>query len=239
MSRRRKGTAAAAGLGVMEGVGVPVVVGELEGVGVPDGVPDGVGLPVTVCEGVDELEGDWGVVGLLDGVGLVEPVWDGVGLVEPVWDGVGLFDGVGLVEPVWDGVGLFDGVDVPEGVSEGDAVLEGVGVKRRLTESTVWMFDATDAPQMSWLIAGTMGSAVRIVKFALEAGDEELTVAPTGPPVHVPPLKGSAAPTGWSAVVASVHETRRICVTGTPVALAKEQRIAVMFASVSVAFPAS
>ncbi len=53
-------------------------------------------------------------------------------------------------------------------------------------------------------------------------------------------FKASVAATEWEVELhASVHDTRRTCDTGTPVALAKEQRISVMLVSERMVLRAS
>jgi hypothetical protein len=56
---------------------------------------------------------------------------------------------------------------------------------------------------------------------------------------QVPWLRGSVAETGWTTLFASVHETKRARDTGTPVALASEQRTSVMLESERTTLPPS
>jgi hypothetical protein len=125
------------GVGVREGVSVPVTVGVSvgvrEGVGVPVGVGVGVGVPlplvVGVCvgEGVGEREGV--ALAVAEGVGVFVPVGEreGVGVGEGVGEGLG--EGVEVGEPP-PRDGDLEGVRVGVFVREGEG--EGVGLALRV-----------------------------------------------------------------------------------------------------------
>jgi hypothetical protein len=198
----------------MEGVGV------LEGVLERDGVVEGVcvGLGVGLSE----------TVGVGDGVLVAETLAPTAG-ADGVVEGVG--DGVLVAETLAPAAGA-DGV--VEGVLEG--VADGVGVKRRLAESTIRMSAEREeeAPQSCWDAVGTDKSSTRTAKRAVDTGEDVVVVvgAPSGTTQLLPRLRRSVAATETVLLpAASVHETRRTCDSGTPVALAKEQRRSVMLAS--------
>jgi hypothetical protein len=102
------------------------------------------------------------------------------------------------------------------------------------------------APQICWDAVGTDESSTRTEKRAVDAGEDvEWWLAappPSGPipAMQLPRLRWSEAETLKSTLpAASVHETRRTCDSGTPVALAKEQRRSVMLESVRTTLWAS
>jgi hypothetical protein len=74
--------------------------------------------------------------------------------------------------------------------------------------------------------------------FAVDTA-EDVEAPSSPPPAQVPRLKGSVGETGWLVLLAFVHETRRTCDTGSPVAFAKEQRMLVMMESVRTVLWAS
>jgi hypothetical protein len=103
------------------------------------------------------------------------------------------------------------------------------------------------APQICWDAVGMDESLTRTEKRAVDAGEDVewwLVAPPPSCPTPatqlLPWLRGSEAETLKSTLpAASVHETRRTCDSGTPVALAKEQRRSVMLESVRTALWAS
>jgi hypothetical protein len=99
--------------------------------------------------------------------------------------------------------------------------------------------------QICWEADGIEESSTRREKVAVSTG-KAVVAAPScccscPPPWQVPLLKVCVAATAWVMLPAPppVHETRRTRDIGTPVALAKEQRMSVMLEADRVVLPAS
>ncbi len=72
----------------------------------------------------------------------------------------------------------------------------------------------------------------------MDTGED--VVDPVSPaPAQLPWFRLAVGSTGWVLLLTSVNETRRMRDTGTPVALAREQRMSVMYLSVRTVFWAS
>jgi hypothetical protein len=227
LNNEHKGTADGDGVGVevLDGVGLGVGVPLLVGVPVGLGVPLLVGLLVGLGVGVDveEAPAAAGADGVVDGVGV------GVGVEEEEAPAAGA-DGVvdGVLEVVGDGVG------VPVRVGEG------VGRRRGLTDSTLERSTREyEEAQMSSPAGWITESSTRTEKLAASTG--EAVVAPSCPEdaPQLPRLKVALAAIGWDVLSAPLHETRRTRDTGTPAALAREQRMSVMLEADRVALRVS
>ena len=138
-----------------------------------------------------------------------------------------------------------EGVGVLEGVSDGVGVREGVGVNSRLVEPTVRMLAEKVDAQIFCAAEGTDESSTRRTKLAVDTGEDVVAVGPSSraesrrPPAQLlPEFRGCVGATELLTPLASAHATRRTCDTGTPVVLAKEQRMPVMLESVRTVLPA-